>query len=181
MCAIDNGLWCWDATTQAASDDPPSQHRGWRGVLSFSFEVHACQGRVTLSCKSLRESVRLRQAPLFEVFVPNTLCLLYNLSSVSSATSQGQNHPCFLVHQWKTCLLLLDHSWARHLRTLSMKPFYLFLRVVHTFGWFPSLFILCTAFLFHKIPKLYHPFISASQLSRVANLLTLDDPFYLRL
>jgi len=54
MCSIDSGLWCWDATTQAASDDAPSQCRGWRGVLSFSFEVRVRQGRVTLPCKSLR-------------------------------------------------------------------------------------------------------------------------------
>jgi len=54
MCSIDSGLWCWDATTQAASDDAPSQRRGWRGVLSFSFEVRMRQGRVTLPRKSLR-------------------------------------------------------------------------------------------------------------------------------
>ena len=54
MCSVDSGLWCWDATTQAASDDTPSQRRGWRGVLSFSFEVDVRQGRVTLPCKSLR-------------------------------------------------------------------------------------------------------------------------------
>ena len=53
MCSIDSGRWCWDATAQAACDDPPSQHRSWRGVLSFSFEVRACQGRVTSPCKSL--------------------------------------------------------------------------------------------------------------------------------
>jgi len=40
--------WCWDSTTQPARDDAPSQRRGWRGVLSFSFQAHACQGRVTL-------------------------------------------------------------------------------------------------------------------------------------
>jgi len=54
MCSVDSGLWCWDATTQAASDDAPSQRRGWRGVLSFSFEAGMRQGRVTLPCKSLR-------------------------------------------------------------------------------------------------------------------------------
>jgi len=56
MCSIHSGLWCWDSTTQAASDDAPSQRRGcqWRGVLSFSFEVRVRQGRVTLPCKSLR-------------------------------------------------------------------------------------------------------------------------------
>jgi len=54
MYSIDSGLWCWDATTQAASDDTPSQRRGWRRVLSFSFEVRACQGRVTLPFKSFQ-------------------------------------------------------------------------------------------------------------------------------
>ena len=54
MCSIDSGLWCWDTTTQAASDDAPSQRRGWRGVLSFSFEVRVRQGRVTFPCKSLQ-------------------------------------------------------------------------------------------------------------------------------
>ena len=54
MCSNDSGLWCWDATTQVASDDAPSQRRGWSGVLSFSFEVRVRQGRVTLPCKSLR-------------------------------------------------------------------------------------------------------------------------------
>jgi len=48
MCFVDSGLWCWDPTTQAVSDDAPSQSRGWRGVLSFSFEVYVRQGRVTL-------------------------------------------------------------------------------------------------------------------------------------
>jgi len=41
MCSIDSGLCCWDTTTQVASNDEPSQRRGWRGVLSFSFEVRA--------------------------------------------------------------------------------------------------------------------------------------------
>jgi len=53
-CSVDSGLWCWDASTQAASDDAPSQRRGWRGVFSFFFEVGVRQGRVTLPCKSLR-------------------------------------------------------------------------------------------------------------------------------
>jgi len=53
VCSNDRGLWCWDATTQAASDDSGSQRRGWRGVLSFFFGVRARQCRVTLSQKSL--------------------------------------------------------------------------------------------------------------------------------
>jgi len=61
MCFMDSGLWCWDAPTQVSSDDAPSQRRGWRGVLSFSFEHRVRQGRVTLPCKSLRR-----------VCVPNT-------------------------------------------------------------------------------------------------------------
>jgi len=40
-------------TAQAASDDAPSQRQGWRGVLSFSFEVGVRQGRVTLPYKFL--------------------------------------------------------------------------------------------------------------------------------
>jgi len=54
LCHNDNGLWCWDATTQAAIDDAPCQRRSWRGVSSFFFKVRAHQGRVTLSQKSLR-------------------------------------------------------------------------------------------------------------------------------
>jgi len=82
MCSMDCVLWCWDATTQVASDDAPSQRRLWRGVLSFSVEVRACQDRVTLPVNPYAESVRLTSAPLFDVFVPNTLYLLYNLSSL---------------------------------------------------------------------------------------------------
>ena len=65
MCSVDIGLWCWDATTQAASDDALSQRRGWRGVLSFSFEVGVRQGRVTLPCISLR-GVRVPNSLLLE-------------------------------------------------------------------------------------------------------------------
>ena len=54
MCSVDSGLWCWDATTQVAGHDVPSQRRGWRGVLSSSFEVGMRQGRVPLPCKSLQ-------------------------------------------------------------------------------------------------------------------------------
>jgi len=55
MCSLDSRHWCWDATAQAGSDDTLSQRRGWRGVLSFSFEVRMRQGRVYFPCKSLRE------------------------------------------------------------------------------------------------------------------------------
>ena len=90
MCSIDSGLWCWDATTQAAGDDAPSQRRGWRGVLSFSFEVRVRQGRVTLPCKSLRgvrapnnlQSINLASIPpsslRLKIGVP--LILIRNLS-----------------------------------------------------------------------------------------------------
>jgi len=70
MCFIDSGLWCWDATTQAASDDALSQRRGWRGVLSFSFEVGMRQGRVTLPCKSLR-GVRAPNKKLIKEYTDN--------------------------------------------------------------------------------------------------------------
>ena len=54
MCFSGSGLSCWDATTQVASDDVPSQCWGWRGVLSLFFKVRKGQGRATLSQKSLR-------------------------------------------------------------------------------------------------------------------------------
>jgi len=54
MCSNNSGLWCWDATTQAASDDARFQLRGWRQVVPFLFEVCARQGRVNLPQKSLR-------------------------------------------------------------------------------------------------------------------------------
>jgi len=60
-----------------------------------------------------------------------------------------------------------------------MKAFHLFLRVLHTFGWFPSILVLSAGFPFYTVPKLFHRFIPSSNLSRVGNDLTLDDPFYL--
>jgi len=70
MCSVDSGRWCWDATTQAASDDAPSQRRGWSGVLSFSFEVGMRQGRVTLPCKSLRGVRAPKTVPILSVQLP---------------------------------------------------------------------------------------------------------------
>jgi len=93
--------------------------------------------------------------------------------------SRGKNHESLLAHRWKTFLMLLDLGRVRHLRAFSIKPFHLFLRVLHNFGWFPSIFILRTAFLFHKIPKLFHHIIPSWNLSRVGNDLALDDPFHL--
>jgi len=55
MCSFCTGYWCWDAKTQAARDDAPSQRPGWTLVLSFLFEVRVRQGRVTLPCQFLRE------------------------------------------------------------------------------------------------------------------------------
>jgi len=82
-CSDDSDSWCWDSTTQAASDDAPSKHRGWRGLLSVSSEVRACHGRATMPGKSSRESICLTRAPFFQVIGPNTLCLLYSLFPIS--------------------------------------------------------------------------------------------------
>jgi len=54
MYSVDCGLWCWDVTTLTASDEAPSQRRGWRVLLSFSFKVRMRQARVTLPWKFLR-------------------------------------------------------------------------------------------------------------------------------
>jgi len=77
--------------------------------------------------------------------------------------------------------MLLDLSLARHPCVFSMKPFHLFLRVLYTFTWLPSVLVLCAAFPFYKTPKLSHRFIPSSNLSRVGDHLTLDNPFYLLL
>jgi len=95
--------------------------------------------------------------------------------------SRGKNHRPLHLHRWKTFLMLLDLLRALHLRAFFMKPFHLFLRVLHTFEWLPSILVLCAAFLFYKIRKLFHRFIPSPHLSRAGNDLTLDDPFYLPL
>jgi len=95
--------------------------------------------------------------------------------------SRGQNHQRLLVHRWKTFLMSLDLSRARHPWVFSMKPFPLFLPLLHTFGWLPSILILHPAFPLHKILKLFHRFIPSSNLWRVGNDLALDDPFFLPL
>jgi len=59
MCSIHIGLWCWDAPTEVAHDDAPSQRWGWRGVFSFCFEVGVRQGSVTFPINPYGESVRL--------------------------------------------------------------------------------------------------------------------------
>ena len=95
--------------------------------------------------------------------------------------SRGKKHRRLLVHPWKTFVMLLDLSWARHIRIFSLEPFPLFLRVLHTFRWRPSILILYAAFPCHKISKLFHRLIPPSNLSHVRNDLILDDPFYLPL
>jgi len=182
MCSIDSSLCCGDATTQAASDDAPSQRQGWRGLLSFSFEVRSCQGRVTLSYKSLRGVRALNTiSPLRSVCPEYSMSIIQSFHLFRALHSRVKNHRRLLVHRWKTFLMSLDLSRSRHHWVLSMKPFYLFLCVVPTFGWFPSICVLWAAFPFDKIPKLFHRFLPSSNLSRIGNDLTLDDPFYLRL
>jgi len=180
MCFADSRLWCWDATTQAASEDAPSQHRGRRRVLSFSFKVGLHQGRVALPCTSLR-GVRApnTSSPLRTVRPEYSVSIIQFFHPFRVLHSRGKNHRRFPVHQWKTFLMLLDLSGARHLRVLSMKPFHIFLRVPHSSRWLPSILLLRAAFLFYKIPKLFHRFIPSSIPSRVGNDITLDYSFYL--
>jgi len=165
MCSIDCGLWCWDATNQAACHDAPSQRRGWRGVLSFSLEVGVRQGRVTLPCKALRgESVGLTRTPHFEVFV-RILYVYYTIYLPSRGPhSKGKNHQCLHLHRWKTFLMLLNPSRARHLWAFLMKPLHLFLRVHHTFGWLTSIRILPRSLSTLQNPYLFQRFITSPNL-----------------
>ena len=100
MCSIDSGLWCWDTTTQAASDDAPSQRRGWRGVLSFSFEVRVRQGRVTLPCNSLR-GVRAPNIYLvMQVWFPRR-------EYAVGPAPQGHSYDRICCHENDPCQLLI--------------------------------------------------------------------------
>jgi len=99
MCSVDSGPWCWDATTQVASDYAPSQRLGWKGVLSFSFEVGVRQGRVTLPWKSLR-GVRApnTRSPLRSLRHEYSMAY-YTIYLPSRAPhSKGKNHQRLLVH-----------------------------------------------------------------------------------
>jgi len=75
---------------------------------------------------------------------------------------------------------LRDLSGGRNIRVFSMKAFHLFLRVLHTFGWLPSIRVLHVAFPFIKIPKIIHRFIPISHLSPRRNDLAFHS-FYFRL
>jgi len=180
MRSLSNGLWCWDTTTQAASDDAPSQRRGWTAAFSCSFAVRVRQGRLTLPCKSIR-GVRgpNTSPPLRSVRSEYSMSIIQVYLPFRAPHSRGKNHHLLLVHRWKTILMLHDLAWAQHPRVLSMKPFHIFLRVLHTFGRFPSILDLRPGFPFYKVPKLFHRFIPPSNQSRVGPDLTLDDPSYL--
>jgi len=179
MCSIESGLWCWDTTTQAASDKAPSQRRGWSGVLSFSFEVRVRQRRVTLRCKSSRGLRAANMSSPLRSVLPEYTMSIYTIYFPSRAPyNRGKIHRRLHVHRWKTFLMSLDLSLTRHVRIPSLKPFHLFLRVLHTFGWLPSILILRAALPLHKIPQLLHRLLLSSNLSPVGNDLALDYPFY---
>jgi len=133
-----------------------------------------------LPCKSLR-GVRApnTSSPLRSVRPEYSMSIIQTIFPSRAPHSRGKNHRRLLVHRWKTFLMSLDLFLARHLRVFSMKPFHLFRRILHTLGWLPSILILRAAFPFHKIPQLFHLFIPSSNLSRVRNDLTIDDPFCL--
>jgi len=182
MGSIDSGLWCWDATTHAVSDDAPSQRRGKRGVLSFSLEVGVRQGSVSLPCKSLRGvSAPNTSSPLGSVRPEYAMFIIQFFHLFRALHIRGKNHRWLLVRRWKTFPMSLDICQARHLRAFSKKSFHLLRRVLHTVVGFPSIFIFRAAFPFHRILKLSHRFIPSSHLSRIENDLTHDDLFHLPL
>ena len=109
-------------------------------------------------------------------FVPNTSSFIIHFFILFEARhSRGKNLRPLLVHRRKTFLISLNLIRSRHVRVFSMKTFHLFLRVFHTFGWLPGIFIFCASFPFHEVPKLFYHFIPSPNLSRVRDDFTLDN------
>jgi len=105
MCSVDGGLWCWDATTAPARDDSPSQRRGWRGVLSFSFAVGVNQGRVSLSCKSLRGvHAPNRSSPVRSVRPEYSMSIIQSVHLFRALNRRGKNYPLCLPTDGKPFL-----------------------------------------------------------------------------
>jgi len=96
MCSIDSGLWCWESTTQAASDDAPSQRWGSRGVLSFFFEVRMRHGRVTLPCKSLPGVRAPNSMDMIHTESHFNFVKMHLLSHFSDLIRQSGNIPMYL-------------------------------------------------------------------------------------
>ena len=121
MCSIDSGLWCWDATTDAVSDDGPSQRRGWWGVFSFSFEVRVRQGRVTLPCKSSRG-----------VRAPNSMSTAFKPPNDRQTERTNQGLQCYLRTfvkydhtNWYQLLPLVQHAYNNSATNgHKMTPFF---------------------------------------------------------
>jgi len=107
-CSIDSGHCCWDATTQAARDDPQSQCRGWRGVLSFSFEVRMRQGTVTLPCKPLR-GVRApnTSSPLRSVRPEYSMSIIQSIFRLELHIAGVKTTRVYLSTDGKPCLCYL--------------------------------------------------------------------------
>jgi len=92
MCSNACGLWCWDATTQAATDEARLQRRGRRPVLSCFFKVRAHQGRVTVPSKSVQGF----RAP----------------NSISAGPIPQGHRLCHCSHHSSPCTATPSHSMA---------------------------------------------------------------------
>jgi len=158
-------LWCWNASPKVTSDDMPSQRRGQRGVLSLFFKVRMHQGRVTFPAKFLsgvratNTSSRLpRVRPEYSWSIRQSNLLF------QASYSRDKNHWRLLVHLMENLSISRNLSWAWHLRIFFVKPFHLFLGVLHTLEWFPSSLILCATFPLHKIRMLFYLLVPSANL-----------------
>jgi len=150
-------------------------------VSDLFLEDCAHEGRVTLPGKSLRGFRALKtSSPLRSIRAEYSLSIIQSnfLLKLHIVEVKPLPFACPLV---ENISMLLHLSWAWHLRVSFMKPLHLFLWVVHTLGWFPSILMLHAAFPVYKVPKLFHRFIPSSNLSLVRNDITFEDPFYLPL
>ena len=136
------------------------------------------QGRVTFPSCNVRGVCTPNTSSSLQSLGPEySMSIIHSLFPLRALHSRRKNHRRLLVHQWQTFLMLLDLAQARHLQFLSMKPFHLFLRVLHTFRRLPSIFILRVSLPFYKIPKLFYLFVPASNLPSVRNNFAFDDSF----
>jgi len=148
------------------------------GSYSFASKFVRLKRRELCLLNYYWDSMCLTRTPLFAVFVPNTLYLLYNLIPFFKLHIVALKAPSVYWSTNEKPSMLLALLCSQHLRALPTKPFHLLLPVLRSLKGFPSIFILHAAFPLHKVPNLRHILILSPNLSQIRDDLPLDDPLY---